>query len=310
MRVFGLCPQLSGEVKGRATAGAGEAPNSGPVKRACGARWTSTERFRGTKRCLRSAPRRVWSAAAVRRILAIVTPIAGLCALTWAQTFFSAAAVDTVTAGLGCGTGPNQVYKYVSVVTVPASVPAIGNEYIAGNATDCFANATFVNLCSYDTNQSSFDVTVYAFTADQWNQTPEQPDAGTSSDDASVDTGPDGGAGDASLDASDATADATTIDAGDAGSDAGTSQADGASDAQTGVPSTAVSGQTITNELTVANNAAISQLNAGACGNTVGKNFQLNADLAASAGWTLDCTATQQSDIPVLAQCTPRVQLR
>jgi len=302
----------------------------------------------------------------VRRIIAIATPILGLFVLTWAQTFFSAAAVvavpacstfdanpigeitgievlaDTLTAGHGCGPGPGQIYKYISIVTVPLeagvlNTTATPGAYLAGASTDCFANATFINLCTYEQNtqlNEEYDVTVYAFTADQWNLvSPATNDAG-SSDDAGTATdagatdasATDGGAIDASpVDAAlddGAVSDASIVDASDA-SDASTVDAslpdasgvDASSDA--GAPDAVAPepGSTLSTALDTDNAAAASANTAANSNNTVCGTPDaglplLSETLLASAGWVTHCQAIQQSNIPVLAQCGPLVQLR
>ena len=121
-------------------------------------------------------------------------PIAGLVFVSWAQTFFGAAVVavpacsnsdaggitpitgivvlaDTLTAGHGCGTGPGEIFKYVVVVQIPGDAGGqnLNNDFIAAGAYDCFANGTFDNLCTYGSSAStSFSVSVFAFTAEQW----------------------------------------------------------------------------------------------------------------------------------------------
>jgi len=206
----------------------------------------------------------------VRRILAIVTPLAGLFVFSWAQTFFSAAAAvavpacsntdaggivpitgievlsDTLTAGFGCGTGPSQVFKYVTIVTVaPQPGLSISGSYVAGGVADCFTNATFQNLCTYGLvdggTESTYDVTVYAFNQAQWNLT----------------LLPDGGPTFANVD----TRGLNGLDP----------------------PPTPAN--------------ACQSVSSGA----------LPSQLAAAAGWIAHCTATQQSNIPVVAECGPLV---
>jgi hypothetical protein len=72
--------------------------------------------------------------------------------------------------GHGCGTGPDQIYKY-SVVVSAFDEAGATQVFIAGGTYDCFADATFVNLCSSSSGNYVFNVNVYAFTAAQWNGT-------------------------------------------------------------------------------------------------------------------------------------------
>jgi hypothetical protein len=74
---------------------------------------------------------------------------------------------DDLVAGHGCGTGPDQVYKYSVVVS---TVPEVGQDpaFIAGGTFDCFADATFVNLCASTNGSLTFNVEVYAFTQAQY----------------------------------------------------------------------------------------------------------------------------------------------
>jgi hypothetical protein len=300
----------------------------------------------------------------VRRLIAIATPIAGLCLFTWAQTFFSAAAIvavpacttvdaaplgeitgievlgDTLTAGYGCGPGPTQIYKYISVVTVPAATDGVDadvtrgtpGQYLAGASTDCFANATFIDLCTYDTDQvalnaNEYVVTVYAFTQDQWNLVAEDAGAGSASRDGSADASDSGAppAADASSDApSDdgSTIDGASADAGDAAPlDAQVADAGDAAPAPPTPPPVPVSGLELTNDINDDNTSTIAittstNASKGTTNECVSNEplphpiGTLMTNLAASAGWVTHCTATQQSDIPVLARCEPLSRLR
>jgi hypothetical protein len=218
------------------------------------------------ERCLRGGWREVWSAAVVRRLIAIVTPILGLVFVTWAQTFWSAAAMvavpacsnvdangitpltgieilsNTLTAGRGCGTGPGEIYKYAAVVQIPPSTPDkdLANAFIAGGVYDCFATGTFANLCTYNGDAGAFDLKVYAFTAATWNGLSE-----------------DGGVSEAGAASGVVTSTLATL--------SGHSECSGASFD----PTSAL------------------------------------APVLAAADWTTMCTATQQSDAPVTASCGP-----
>jgi hypothetical protein len=81
---------------------------------------------------------------------------------------------STLVAGYGCGTGAGQIYKY-SVVVSTFDEAGATQVFIAGGTYDCFADATFVNLCSSSSGNFVFNVNVYAFTEAQWNA----PDGGS-----------------------------------------------------------------------------------------------------------------------------------
>jgi hypothetical protein len=86
-----------------------------------------------------------------------ITPITGI-----------AVEAATLVAGHGCGTGPDQIYKY-SVVVSAFDEAGATQVFVAGGTYDCFTNATFVNLCSSSSGSYVFNVNVYAFTEAQWN---------------------------------------------------------------------------------------------------------------------------------------------
>jgi hypothetical protein len=141
-----------------------------------------------------SAPR-FW-----RRAVAILAPLLGLALASWVQAFFSAAALelpacsnsdaggitpltgilvlsDTLTTGHGCGTGPDQIFEYATIVSIPENSGPFSGAYVTGGTTPCFTNATFDNVCTYNTN-SNYDITIYAFNQTEWNQTLD-PDGGS-----------------------------------------------------------------------------------------------------------------------------------
>lgn len=64
-----------------------------------------------------------------------------------------------ITAGRGCGTGDDQVYKYAAVVSYQDS-----GTLVAAGVFDCFADAIFSNLPAEGTSYA-FDVAVYAYNA-------------------------------------------------------------------------------------------------------------------------------------------------
>jgi hypothetical protein len=238
----------------------------------------------------------------VRRILAIVTPIVGLLAVSWIQTFFSAAAAvstsactnldaailgqitgievlsDTLTQGIGCGTGTDQIYKYVVVIQVPEgaqltdaglSTSDFAQLFVGGNVEDCFTNGVFQDLCQYPLangfESSSYSVTIYAYSEAQWN--------------AVVAVQSDGG----------------VVTAG--------SVATGSFVNQNFVNETQTPG--------TAENYCVSITP----GNTQIQKYQIpglvtliqeqEELLESYAGWTTTCIATQQTDVPVLANCAP-----
>ncbi len=81
---------------------------------------------------------------------------------------------STLVAGYGCGTGPGQIYKY-SVVVSAFDEAGATQVFIAGGTYDCFADATFVNLCSSGSGNYVYNVNVYAFTEAQWNSAASSP---------------------------------------------------------------------------------------------------------------------------------------
>jgi hypothetical protein len=65
-----------------------------------------------------------------------------------------------VTAGHGCGTGDEQVYRYAAVVSYQDS-----GTPVAAGVFDCFADAIFSNLPADGSGSLTFDVAVYAYNA-------------------------------------------------------------------------------------------------------------------------------------------------
>jgi hypothetical protein len=74
---------------------------------------------------------------------------------------------DDLVAGHGCGTGPDQIYKY-SVVISTFEEAGSASVYVAGGTYDCFADATLINLCASTSGSLTFSVNVFAFTQAQW----------------------------------------------------------------------------------------------------------------------------------------------
>lgn len=65
-----------------------------------------------------------------------------------------------ITAGHGCGTADDQVYKYAVVVSYQDS-----GTPVAAGVFDCFADAIFSNLSADGAGSFAFDVAVYAYNA-------------------------------------------------------------------------------------------------------------------------------------------------
>jgi hypothetical protein len=65
----------------------------------------------------------------------------------------------TLTTGIGCGTGPGQIYKYVALLNDPAF----------GQVYDCFANAAFANLNPTVDGGGLYVVNVYLYDKDAYD---------------------------------------------------------------------------------------------------------------------------------------------
>jgi hypothetical protein len=241
--------------------------------------WRTLGRRLADERCLRVRARKLWSPAAVQRVfpvprrwlrrtLAILAPLLGLACVTWAQTFFSAAAIvavpacsnvdaggvtpitgvlvlsDTLTAGHGCGTGDDQIFEYATIISIATSpqVPAsFAGTYVTGGTTKCFTNATFVDVCTYNSGDSAYDLSIYAFNEKEWNATLE----------------PDGGS-------------------------------------------------TVTDQINQANvkNAPLLTATSSSCA-AAELAIVTQAKVSPGAGWTTTCTAAEQLNAPVTAACAP-----
>ncbi len=68
---------------------------------------------------------------------------------------------ESLLAGIGCGTGPGQVYKYAAVVRLAGDASESGLP--VSGVFDCFTNAQFANLATPDGNLTSYDIAIYAF---------------------------------------------------------------------------------------------------------------------------------------------------
>jgi hypothetical protein len=66
---------------------------------------------------------------------------------------------STLTSGLGCGTGPGQVYKYAAVV----QDPALGAVY------DCYADAAFANLVAQADGGGFYTINVFLYDQATYN---------------------------------------------------------------------------------------------------------------------------------------------
>jgi hypothetical protein len=192
---------------------------------------------------------------------------------------------DSLTAGRGCGTGKGQIYKYAAFVGIPpdngagfdAGTDVAGEplEYLTWGIYDCFADGIFANLCTYGPDASTADtffVKVYAFNADDWNST-----FGVQELVPIPDAGPDA---DAALEG---------VDAG-GGNEIITVQRSVSTD--------------VTDFVTP---PPVANPNGGtACvGSQLVAPEALPSRGLAHATWATTCTATQQANVSVLAQCAP-----
>jgi len=69
-----------------------------------------------------------------------------------------------LTTGIGCGTGPGQVYKYAAVM----SDPHVGAVY------DCFADAAFVNLPTTADGGGLYTIDIFLYDQDAYNANTSQ----------------------------------------------------------------------------------------------------------------------------------------
>lgn len=66
---------------------------------------------------------------------------------------------ESLTSGLGCGTGATQIFKYAVVVSTPVNdAPPV---YAASSLYDCFTDGTFVDLPNIGIKK--YDIKVYAY---------------------------------------------------------------------------------------------------------------------------------------------------
>jgi hypothetical protein len=82
----------------------------------------------------------------------------------------------------GCGAGPNDVYEYAAILSVPgdAGLPSpLSGAYVWGATSPCDASVTLPSVCTYGGDGGLYDVAIYAFSEAEWNQT-LQSDGGSS----------------------------------------------------------------------------------------------------------------------------------
>lgn len=63
-------------------------------------------------------------------------------------------------AGIGCGSGPGQVYGYAAIVT---QVTETGTPFVTSAVSNCFGNPIFTNLPSPDGGLTQYSIAIYAF---------------------------------------------------------------------------------------------------------------------------------------------------
>jgi hypothetical protein len=73
-------------------------------------------------------------------------------------------------AGFGCGTGPNQVYRYVAALSFASGPdggaggpPAFQSGVPLTNIVECFADGVFENLPTSDAGSLTFSISVFAY---------------------------------------------------------------------------------------------------------------------------------------------------
>ncbi len=69
---------------------------------------------------------------------------------------------QSLVSGLGCGTAPGQVYRYVASVDVSVEAGATGANVAVG-VFDCYANGIFENLPASEAGSYDFVLTIYAW---------------------------------------------------------------------------------------------------------------------------------------------------
>ena len=101
--------------------------------------------------------------------LAGMVACAGTTTTTTAYTPITGVLVrsDALVSGIGCGTQPDQVFKYAAVVTQGNQTLTIGGTGV-GMISDCFADAKFANLVAGPDGTLSFTVQIYAFSQESY----------------------------------------------------------------------------------------------------------------------------------------------
>jgi hypothetical protein len=107
-------------------------------------------------------PLATWGLAACTDTPAVVgvTPITGVIIRS-----------DSLVRGLGCGTAPGQVYRYVAAIASDDNVPDGGTPtvYLTANVFDCFADGVFQTIPLPDTGDPSFTVAIAALDKDAYD---------------------------------------------------------------------------------------------------------------------------------------------
>ncbi len=264
--------------------------------------------------CLRGEPRGVWSAPSVRRFIAIVTPIVGLSLVTWWQTCMTTAAVvaaagspacssidaeplgqitgvevlgSTLTEGHGCGTGTDQIFKYVAIIRIPG-----GSAVESATFTPAISDAGATDAGAADSGASDAGV----------------PEAGAT--DTGAPAAPSAIAGTVvAAQVAECFANATfqTLCAPDGGVEATyTVDVFAFNESQWNQTATLPDGGSpIAAKIT----GALPPPSTGGAAPACAPNsaFAIIQSALPSAGWVTTCTASQQSTIPVLATCAPLV---
>jgi hypothetical protein len=69
----------------------------------------------------------------------------------------------TLLQGVGCGTDPDQVYKYAAVVTLEGDATSQLPGLPVSGVFDCFTNGELSNLPTFDGGTTEYSVAIYAF---------------------------------------------------------------------------------------------------------------------------------------------------
>jgi hypothetical protein len=101
--------------------------------------------------------------------LAAMAACAGTAAATTAFTPITGVLVrsDALVSGIGCGTRPDQIFKYAAVVTQGSQTLDVGGVGV-GMLSDCFADAKFANLVAGPDGTLSFTVQIFAFSQESY----------------------------------------------------------------------------------------------------------------------------------------------